>query len=75
MLNSSSQERARFIEWLDAKITEAVADEIKEMVERQRRWKVQDTYGTSKSAAMKKCINKKESPPCPVEQDTICKYF
>jgi hypothetical protein len=60
ILNSSPEERAGFIEWLDGKITEAIADETKGTAERYKRWKVQDTYRTSKSAAMKKYVNKKK---------------
>jgi hypothetical protein len=75
MLNSSPDERVRFIEWLDGKITEAITNETKETAERFKRSRIQDTYRTSKSIAMKKYINKQESPPCPIDQDRIYDYF
>jgi hypothetical protein len=75
MLNSTRDQRTKFIDWLDRKITEAIADETKGMTERFTRQKIQDTYRTSKSTVMKKYINKQESPPCPIDQNVICKYF
>jgi hypothetical protein len=66
ILNISEEHRTRVIEWLDARITEEIAKEFEDMAGKYREWKVQDTYRKSKSTAMKRFINKKESPPCPI---------
>jgi hypothetical protein len=63
-LNSSPDHRKRVIDWLEAKLMDTLADEKNQVMKRFQAWKVQDTYRISKSAAMKRFINKKESPPC-----------
>jgi hypothetical protein len=74
-LNTVEEYRTKVIEWLDAKITEGITKGFEEMAEKYRDWIVQDTYRISKSAAMKRYINKKESPPCPIEEGKIYDYF
>jgi hypothetical protein len=45
------------------------------MADRIRTREIQDTYWTSKSIKMKRYINRKESLPCPIDQEMTCKYF
>jgi hypothetical protein len=45
------------------------------MAKRLQAWKSQDMYRISKSAAMKRCIKKRKSPPCPIEEDRVGEYF
>jgi hypothetical protein len=37
--------------------------------------KIQHMCRTSKSASMKRYINKRESPPCPIDKVAIDEYF
>jgi hypothetical protein len=52
-----------------------IAKGSEEMMKRVQAWKVQDTYRISKNAAMKRYINKRESPPCPIEEEKVCECF
>jgi hypothetical protein len=70
-LNTSADHRTRVINWLEAKITYGIANGFGGAAQRSQAWRVQDTYRTSKSATMKRYINKRESPPCPIEEKKI----
>jgi hypothetical protein len=74
-LNTSGDHRTRVIEWLEAKITDEIVKEFQGVAQRLQALRVQDTYQTSESAAMKRHINKREWPLCPIEKEKICKYF
>jgi hypothetical protein len=74
-LNQPGDHRTRVIGWLEAKIFEEIAKDSEGVAKRLQAWRVQDTYRTSKSVAMKRYVNKRESPPCPIEENEICDYF
>jgi hypothetical protein len=74
-LKSTEEHRTKVIDWLDAGITDEIAKGFKGVTARLQTSKIQDAYRTSKSAVMKKCINKRESSPCPIDEVEIYKYF
>jgi hypothetical protein len=74
-LNTIPDHRRHVVDWLEAKLVGALADETNQVMKRFQAWKIQETYRTSKSAAMRRFINKKESPPCQIEEEKICQHF
>jgi hypothetical protein len=74
-LNTSSEHRDRVIEWLDGMISNCVTEEQNEMNKRAQALKIQDAYRTSKSIAMKRYIDKIQSPQCHIETGTITGHF
>jgi hypothetical protein len=74
-LKSREEHRTRVIDWLDAKIADEIAKGFKGVTARLQASKIQDIYRTSKSAAMKRYINKRESPSCPIDEVEIYEYF
>jgi hypothetical protein len=65
----------RVIDWLDGRIADKIAKGFKGVAARLQTSKIQDTYRISKSAAMKRYTNKRESPPCPIEKVEIYQHF
>jgi 3-dehydroquinate dehydratase len=74
-LNTESNRRNRVIEWLDAMITTQVCGEIEEMNKRAQTLKVQEAYRTSKGIAMRRFIDKQQSPQCQIEVTTVSEHF
>jgi hypothetical protein len=74
-LNIDAEHRNRVIEWLDAMITTQVEGEIGEMNKKAQALKVQETYRTSKGIAMRRFINKEQSPQCQIEMGTVKEHF
>jgi hypothetical protein len=57
------------------RIAEEIAKGFKRVAARLEASKIQDIYPTSKSTAKKRYINKRELPPCPIDEVEIDKYF
>jgi hypothetical protein len=74
-LNTRKDHRTKVIEWMEAKIIEEIAKDPEGVAKRLQAWRIQDRYRISKSVAMKRYINKRESPPCPIEEEKICEYY
>jgi hypothetical protein len=74
-LSTSNEHRDRVIEWLDGLISMHVSEEQKELNKKAQAMKVQDAYRTSKSVAMKRYIDKMQSPQCPIETEAITMHF
>jgi hypothetical protein len=74
-LNTSEEHWGRVIEWLDAVISTQVTGELEDRGERTQALKVQDAYRTSKTIAMRRYIDKIQSPQCPIEQEVITDHF
>jgi hypothetical protein len=74
-LNTTPDHRTRVINWLEAKITDGMVNGFGGVAQRLQAWRVQNTYMTSKSAAMKRYINKRESRPCLIEEEKIYQHF
>jgi hypothetical protein len=63
------------IEWLDAMINMQVGAEIQEMNKKAQVLKIQEAYRTSKGIAMRRFIDKEQSPQCQIEEDTVTQHF
>jgi hypothetical protein len=63
------------IDWLDAMITIQVEEEIHEMSKRALALKGQEAYRTPKGIAMRRFIDKEQSPQCQIDMDTVKNYF
>jgi hypothetical protein len=74
-LNTRADHRPKVIEWREAKIIEEIAKDFQGVAKRSKAWRVQERYRTSKSVAMNRCIKKRESPLCPIEEEKICKHY
>jgi hypothetical protein len=74
-LNTPGDHRKKVIEWLEAKIFEETAKDFQGVAKRLQTWTVQETSRTSKSVAMKRYVNKRESPPFPIEEEEICAHY
>jgi hypothetical protein len=74
-LNTAPDHRQRTTEWLDAVITTGVSWELEKMNEKLQARKVQKTHRTSKSIAMRRYIDKVQSPQCPIETDVVTEHF
>jgi hypothetical protein len=74
-LNTSNEHRDRVIEWLDGLISSHVTGEQAQLNERAQALRVQDAYRTSKSIAMKRYVDKVQSPQCRIEKEEITAHF
>jgi hypothetical protein len=74
-MNTSEDHRNRVIDWLDAMITTQVQGEIKEMNKRAQALKIQEAYRTSKGIAMKRFIEKEQSPQCQIDMENVTEHF
>jgi hypothetical protein len=74
-LNTSQDHRERAIEWLDAVMATCVGTELKGENARAHALRVQDAYRTSKSSAMKRYIEKEQSPQCQIDTEAITAHF
>jgi hypothetical protein len=61
-LNTSEEHRAGVIEWLDAMISTQVTEEVEGLKQRAQALKVQEAYRVSKSIAMKRYVDRVQSP-------------
>jgi hypothetical protein len=74
-LNTSVDHRRRVIDWLDAMISAEVSGESKGMNERMQTQKVREAYRMSPSIAMRRYIDKVQSPQCPIGRETVTADF
>jgi hypothetical protein len=74
-MNTAADHRQHVIKWLESLIMSEVSEELEGMNERVQAQKVQEAYRTSKSIAMRKYIDKVQSPPCPIEVATVRAHF
>jgi hypothetical protein len=68
-LNVSENHRNSVIEWPEAEILTETANELKDYTRRKFRKR------TSPSIALKRYIDRKDSPPCPIEEETLRSYY
>jgi hypothetical protein len=74
-LNTAPDHRRRVIEWLDSMITTHVTEELGIMNESFEARKVQEAYRTTKGIAMKRYVDKVQSPQCPIDPDAVAAHF
>jgi hypothetical protein len=74
-LNTSVNHRRRVIDWLDAMISAKISGELEGMNERIQTQKVQEAYRTSPSIAMRRYVDKVQSPQCPIGRETVTAHF
>jgi hypothetical protein len=74
-LNTLVDHRRRVIDWLDAMVSRKVSGELEGMNERMQTQKVRDAYRTSPSIAMRRYVDKIQSPQCPIGRETVIAYF
>jgi hypothetical protein len=74
-LNTDEGHLNRMIEWLDAMIATQVEREIQAMFKRSQTLKIQEAYRTSKEIAMRRFIDKEQSPQGQIEMDTVTEHF
>jgi uncharacterized C2H2 Zn-finger protein len=74
-MNTSEDHRGRVIEWLESLMMTEVEAEVEGMTERMQAQRVQEAYRTSKSIAMRRYVDKVQSPPCPIEVEGVRAHF
>jgi hypothetical protein len=74
-LQTNVEHQGRVIEWLTGMISSHVSKEIEGMGAKAHALRVQDAYRTSKSVAMKRYVEKKESPKCAIDKEVIEQHF
>jgi hypothetical protein len=74
-LNTSVDHRRRVIDWLDAMISAKVSGELAGMNERMQTQKVREAHCTSRSIAMRRYVDKVQSPQCPIRRETVMAHF
>jgi hypothetical protein len=63
------------IEWMDEMISTKVTEELSQMNERMQVWKVQEAYRTSMSIAMRRYVDKVQSPQCPIDIEIVTTHL
>jgi hypothetical protein len=63
------------MEWLDAMIIDNLSEELKQMNRQAQALKVQEAYRTSKGIAVKRFIDKKQSPRCQTGKEIVREHF
>jgi hypothetical protein len=74
-MNRRQEHRDGVIEWLDAMITTNVSEEVQQMNKRVRVLKVQEAHRTSKEIAVKRFLDKEQSPSCQIDVITVTEHF
>jgi hypothetical protein len=74
-LNTEAEHRDRVIDWLDAMILTQVEGEIGKMNKRSQALKVQEAYRTPKGIAIRRFVDKEQSPQCQIEEETVKEHF
>jgi hypothetical protein len=74
-LNTDEGHRNPVIEWLDTMITTQVEGEIQAMLKRSQTLEIQEAYRTSKGIAMRRFIDKEQSPQCQIQIDAVTEHF
>jgi hypothetical protein len=74
-LNTDEGHGNRAIEWLGAMITTQVQGEIQAMFKRSQTLKIQEAHRTSKGIAMRRFINREQSPQCQIQMDAVTEHF
>jgi hypothetical protein len=74
-LNTSMDHMKRVIDWLDATTNTEVSGELEGMNEGMRTQKVREAHRTSPSIAMRRHIDKAQSPQCPIGKETVTAHF
>jgi hypothetical protein len=74
-MNTEPEHRTRVIQWLDSFIFSELAGEIEGISQQMHAQKVQEAYRTTKGIAMRRYIDKKISPPCDIERQTVQEFF
>jgi hypothetical protein len=74
-MNTQQEHRDRVIKWLDAMITADTSDEIQQMNKRAQALQIQEAYRTSKGIAVKRFIDKQQSPSCQIETSIVTEHF
>jgi hypothetical protein len=74
-LNEDMSHRDRVIDWLDAMISTQVSEELREMNKRSQALKIQEAYRTSRGIAMRRFIDKKQSPQCQIDKEVVTEHF
>jgi hypothetical protein len=70
-MKSTKEHLTQAINWLGTRIADEIATGFKGVTARRQTPKIQDTSQTSTNATMKRQINKRESPPCPIDKVEI----
>jgi hypothetical protein len=63
------------IDWLDAMINTEVSGELEGMNERMQTQKVREAHRTSPSIAMRRYVDKVQSPQCLIGRETVTAHF
>jgi hypothetical protein len=74
-LKTSEQYRTRFIDWLDAMISNQVTSEFEGLRQRTQALKIQEAYRTSKGITVRRFIDQAPSPQCPIQKEVITDHF
>jgi hypothetical protein len=74
-LNSREEHWTRVTDWLDARNTDEIARRFTGVEPRLQALKIQEKHRTSNNAAMIRYVNKRESPPCSIDDLEIYKYW
>jgi hypothetical protein len=74
-MNTNEDRQTRVIKWLEAMNSSQVSGEIGEMNKRTQALNVQEVYRIPKGIAMRRVIEKEQSPQCQIEMDTITEHF
>jgi hypothetical protein len=74
-LNTSEEHRARVIEWLDAMINTQVMEEVEGLKQRAQALTVEEAYRVSKSIAMKRYVDRVQSPQSQISTEAITEHF
>jgi hypothetical protein len=67
--------RRRVIDWLDAMISVKVSGELEDMNERMQTQRVREACHTSPSIAMRRYVDKVQSPQCPIGRETVTAHL
>jgi hypothetical protein len=73
--NTSVDHRRRVFDRLDAMISTKISGELKGMNERMQIQKVREAYRNSPSIAMRRYVDKVQSPQCPIGKETVTAHF
>jgi hypothetical protein len=74
-MNTSLDHRSRVIEWLDSMIETHLSHLLEGMSAKFHEQRVQECYRASKSIAMRRYVNTKESPTCPIDPVAITRHY
>jgi hypothetical protein len=74
-MNTAADHRQKVVDWVESLIVMEVAGEIEGLGKQMQAERVREAYRTTKSIAMKRYVDKKNSPQCDISKEEVQSHY